>query len=321
MRPILMTSNITHMAKQYAETVFTTRINTFVRPRIKLQALSTALGRKRTLSRDYKNYVDRILEKLDLLYRIKPDFFHRFHVKYFSGFNVNLAKVIKVGDKNQAFYKHISEAMRYDAVRDKEFLPYVKKLKIKSCVYCNASYALSINQAGDDYGKFELDHYKPQSRFPYLCTNFYNLTPSCSNCNKYKLKADSEFCLYVNNYSDLDQFEFKLDKRSIIKYMLHRNPEDLKITFHAHNHHGHEKLFKINATYYVLKDIAEEIIWKSKIYNSSYLKSIQDAFNRKFLGGNFYRFLLGNYDKPEETHNRPLSKMSQDLARQLGIIE
>ena len=103
--------------------------------------------------------------------------------------------------------------------------------------------------------------------------------------------------------------------------MLHRNPEDLKITFHAHNHHGHEKLFKINATYYVLKDIAEEIIWKSKIYNSSYLKSIQDAFNRKFLGGNFYRFLLGNYDKPEETHNRPLSKMSQDLARQLGIIE
>jgi len=32
------------------------------------------------------------------------------------------------------------------------------------------------------------------------------------------------------------------------------------------------------------------------------------------------RFILGTYDKPEDIHKRPLAKLTQDVAKQLGII-
>lgn len=35
----------------------------------------------------------------------------------------------------------------------------------------------------------------------------------------------------------------------------------------------------------------------------------------------FNRFLLGNYDSPEDIHRRPLAKLIQDIARQLDIID
>ncbi|WP_286733048.1 MULTISPECIES: HNH endonuclease [Sphingobacterium] len=232
-----------------------------------------------------------------------------------------MKKRIKLGSQNKTFYSYVTSAMRYDAVRDKEFLPFIKQLGLRSCVYCNASYALSIHLDKNNFGKFELDHFKPQSKYPYLCTNFYNLAPCCSNCNKYKTNNDSEFFLYTTDPTTIDHFDFKLDKHSIIKYMLSQDSETLKIKFSARFHNGHDRLFKIQSTYDTLKDVAEELIWKSKIYNSSYLKSLEDGFDRKFLTGNFYRFLLGNYDRPSDIHKRPLSKMIQDIAKQLGIID
>ena len=32
------------------------------------------------------------------------------------------------------------------------------------------------------------------------------------------------------------------------------------------------------------------------------------------------RFVLGNYDREEDIHKRPLAKLVQDVAKQLGVI-
>jgi hypothetical protein len=321
MRPILINNEIETMALKYSSDLFSKKGPGFVKPLTKLKEISAALDRKKTLKGDYRVYVDKLISLIDMVNYIKPSEFQRFHDDHFAGFALDLDKKIKIKTDSCAFHKHISAAMRYDAVRDKEFLPYVRALGIRSCVYCNANYALSINTGAKDYGKFELDHFWPQSKFPYFCTNFYNLTPCCSNCNKYKLDKDSQFCLYSSDHTGLEQFDFELEKRSIVKYMLFQNPDVLEIKFSARHHQDHGRLFKIQATYDVLKDVAEEIIWKSKIYNGSYLKSLNNSFGRKFLSGNFHRFLLGNYDRPQDIHKRPLSKMTQDIAKQLGMIE
>lgn len=321
MRPILITPEIEAMAMRYSKNIFASRDRRFEKPMQKLTALSASLNAKRGLSKNYEKYVDVVIRLLNYLNHIKPANFRRVHDKFFNGININLERKIVIGGVKKAFHKHLTEAMRYEAVRNQEFLPYVRELGIRACVYCNASYALSIVHRGDAYGKFELDHHWPQSKFPYLCTNFYNLTPCCSNCNKYKLDRESEFSLYTADPNGLDQFDFALEKRSVIKYMLSQDANILEIKFSARNHGYHEDLFKIQATYDVLKDAVEEIIWKSKIYNGSYLKSLSNSFERKFLPGNFHRFLLGNYDRPQDIHKRPLSKMTQDIARQLGIIE
>jgi len=321
MRPILITKEIHTLAAKYAKNLFLARQATFIRPVVHLRNLANTLGRRTSLTADYKDYVLMIIALYRWINLIKPQQFQQFHDKFFDRFTVNLERKIKIGKKTMALHKHISFAMRYDAVRDQEFLPYVRQLGIRTCVYCNANYALSISTGTDHYGKFELDHYWPQSKFPYLCTNFYNLTPCCSNCNKYKLNKESLFSLYEASHANLSPFEFELEKKSIVKYMLSQDLAHLNILFKAPLNPVHATLFKIGPTYDVLKDVAEELVWKHKIYNQNYLDGLKKAFGHKFNTSSFHRFLLGNYDQAKDIHKRPLAKLTQDIAKQLKIIK
>jgi hypothetical protein len=323
MRAILLSPQIETMAVEYSKSLFSTRDVRFVKPSIKLADLKTALRPRRGVPADYQNYVSMIISTYRVLNAIKPDKYQKLHTNFYSRFDntVDLSKKITVSGECKSFYKHITEAMRYDAVRDKEFLPYAKALNISTCVYCNANYALTIQVKKDKIGKFELDHFKPQSSRPYLCTNFYNLYPVCANCNKYKLHKLTLFSLYTDDPAQILPFSFTLDKKSIIKYMLTQNFDDLKVSFHAPMHPDHNDTFKIEATYSALKDVVEELVWKHKIYNTSYLKTLSNAFTKKFSYSGLHRFILGNYDQWADIHKRPLTKLTQDIAEQLGILK
>lgn len=110
-----------------------------------------------------------------------------------------------------SFADLIIKAMDYKGVRENVFPDYVRNdaLGIKTCVYCNAQFAVTaetepsltpamIKKRGKRRGRkpqprpailranYELDHNLPKSVYPYLCTNFYNLIPCCSSCNKHK---------------------------------------------------------------------------------------------------------------------------------------
>jgi 5-methylcytosine-specific restriction endonuclease McrA len=77
--------------------------------------------------------------------------------------------------------------MRYDAARF-EYYPFALEMDIKSCVYCNAHLAATTkNNNGTYKGTYELDHFYPKSKYPYLCTSFFNLQPCCAHCNESKL--------------------------------------------------------------------------------------------------------------------------------------
>jgi hypothetical protein len=110
----------------------------------------------------------------------------------------------------------------------------------------------------------------------------------------------------------------------MLRYLLTQNEEELVIIFNGLDLNlktDHENLFHISELYNQHKDIVEEIIWKSRIYNKSYKDSLSDSFSKLFPHtSNFNRFILGNYDNPGEIHKRPMSKLIQDIARQLGVI-
>jgi len=322
MRRIIINQHIEDLSRDYAKSLFRSRIASFVKP---MSGLNILLGRLRALEpglvSNYGNYVYVIIRSYRLLNDIRPEKFDQLHNRLFAHIPVTLSEKITVNNKKKAFYEHVCDAMRYDAVRDEDFLPYVRKLGIRACVYCNVQYALSINFEDKDYAKFELDHSKPQSEFPYLCTNFFNLTPSCPNCNKYKSGNPVNFSLYTSDPLQLNPFSFKLDKHSVVKYMLSRNFEDLRIIFDHGTDPGYQTTFKIDATYNVLKDVVEEIIWKHKIYSENYLEALNEAFSKKFSKGDFLRFILGNYTSPQDVHKRPLAKLTQDIAIQLKIIK
>lgn len=89
-----------------------------------------------------------------------------------------------------------------------------------TCVYCNADSALIISQKdgglNNKQALFELDHFYPKAKYPYLALSFYNHIPSCSNCNG-KLKRSRDFTVethihpYVRCFDDEYDFVPNMD--------------------------------------------------------------------------------------------------------------
>lgn len=233
-------------------------------------------------------------------------------------------------DKTLPFHEAIVWAMRYDRVQSHVYPKYMRLLGIRTCVYCNAQYAFSV-EGDKGYQNYDLDHLLPKSEYPYLCTSFFNLQPSCPTCNRKKGKKDihsdeRRFFLYVQPGTSLAPTSFKIDDESMVNYLMSpdKDAEQLKILFSCDDaalEKMFNRFFHIQTLYQAHKDVAEELIWKRKIYNKAYQWVFRKQFKiLRFKESDFNRFILGNYDSVENIHKRPLSKMTQDIARQLGII-
>lgn len=335
MRRILISSNVIQLAEDYHVNLFKKRNANFNKPINSAGISGNLIDLENYLRVDYArplyaDYVQTIIDKYSEIITLLPNDFQKYKDDFFSLSDEDLATTVipPVGNirfERKRLYELILDAMRYDAVRDKEFLLYLKKIGIKSCIYCNAQFSITTESTnGSLSGKYELDHYFPKSKYPFLSTSFFNLLLCCSHCNKSKSDKTALFNLYVTDYNLIEPFSFSLDKRSMLRYLLTQNEEELVIIFNCLDSDlmtDHENLFHITELYNQHKDIIEEIIWKSKIYNKSYKDSLSDSFSKLFpQTSNFNRFILGNYDSPSEIHKRPMSKLIQDIARQLGLI-
>lgn len=320
MKRIFITEDLCKLAKTYAKDLFKIRRSNFEHPLSRLTKLESTL---RVKYPKHADYVKVIIRKYLILQCVTPDLFDGINTTYF-----NMLTPAELSEKvinNTEFYKLVVAAMRYDAVRSFEFLPYVKALGIKACVYCNSQYAITTTIDNKYGGYYELDHFMPKSLYPFLSTSFFNFQPSCSSCNRHKSKKKAEFNLYTKNITELDPFNFHVAPMSIIEYMLYKDNVNIKLLFGCNNKkllENHEAIFNISSLYENHTDVAEEIICKSIVYNYSYIKSLMfGTFKNNFTHMSFNRFIIGNYDKTSDIHKRPLSKLQQDIARQLKLIK
>jgi hypothetical protein len=63
----------------------------------------------------------------------------------------------------------------------RSFRPFVREDFVRQCAYCLLPEILASGQEN-----FELDHFRPKSRFPYLLDDFYNIYYACHPCNHTK---------------------------------------------------------------------------------------------------------------------------------------
>lgn len=313
------------------------RQDSFELPRDRLNKLKRTITGYKVEKK--KLYIQKIIDNYDNIIKAKPaeqlELITEFK-RILPHTEFEEPKKGKAKEENK-FYSKVVKAMRYEDLREKDILPILKDIGIKTCVYCNALLTVVLDityKTGkrsrkiiDQQAKanLELDHYYPKSKYPFLCTSFYNLYPSCSNCNRAKGIKDSKFQLYTE-YDNLDAFEFSLEKNSIEKYWLNRNQEDIKIQFNTVPGNdglleNHNELFCIPQVYDTQKDLAEEIIHKAFVYNKSYKEDLNKNFVELFPDKSIIRrLIIGNYDKPEDTHKRPMAKFSYDIAKQLKLI-
>jgi hypothetical protein len=336
MRKILIDDSLKLKAKLYSENLFKSRDASFKRPISNLETLRDSLGKIK--HKNERLYIQTIIDKYDAILKASPSEILALKTEFneISKGGI-LDKKINKKDKFK-FHELIVKAMRYDEVRNSEVHNFVNATGIKTCVYCNSQLAVITSFSFYDkkerkrkkkiMAKFELDHYYSKSKYPFLCTSFFNLYPVCGNCNRAKYNNTIDFELYSIDLNTLEIFNFWIDDKSILDYWLDptKNHRTLKVHFESINGdykkiNDYNSMFGIQGIYDTQTDLAEELVHKAKVYSNSYKKSLVENFKDLFPDKMILnRIIVGNYADASEIHKRPMAKYTQDIARQLGLI-
>lgn len=336
MRKIYIDKNLELKAKLYSDNLFNSKGDNFKNPISNLKKLRDSLGKIKHINQ--RLYIQTIIDKYKHILNASPseikELIKEFDVINKSGF---LDKKINPKDKLK-FNELIVKAMRYDEVRKSDVHHFVNATDIKTCVYCNSQLAVVTSFSFYDkrekkrkkkiMAKFELDHYYPKSKYPFLCTSFFNLYPVCGNCNRAKHDNHIDFELYSSNPYDLEIFNFWIDDQSILNYWLDpvKDHKNLKVRLECLNGdydylNNYNSMFGIQGIYDTQTDLAEELVHKAKVYSNSYKESLVDTFKDLFPDKMILnRIIVGNYADACEIHKRPMAKYTQDIAKQLGLI-
>lgn len=224
----------------------------------------------------------------------------------------------------------IQNALDYTDLRNKFYPKYFRKIGIKSCVYCNSQLTVAITKKNNKIdARLEVDHHYPKNNFPFLSISLFNLYPCCASCNKRKSSKAINFLLYSDITSKLlkSEYDFKITKSSECNYLVTKDAESIEILFNDVStpmvgHQSLQNVFSIKEIHDTQKDIIAELIVKNQIYNESFKDILQKSFSKLSLSQNdFDRVIVGNYTKEKDIHKRPFSKMTMDIAKQLGLIK
>lgn len=228
-----------------------------------------------------------------------------------------------------ALGKDIEDAMNYKAFRSSAKASwFCDKLNLKSCLYCNAQFALTVGKDGVKKKLlFQLDHFFNKNRYPFLSLTLGNLIPSCSTCNISKSKTSFNFSTHIHPYLDdcNSKFRFKLNEDNALEYLLNSRDEKLlkpELEIYDQRFREHARIFSIENIYAKHTDIVEELLLKSLYYNDSKKEELKRQFNSLHFDDSVLdRFILGNYSLDSEINKRPLAKLYRDIGQQLKIIK
>lgn len=259
---------------------------------------------------EWKQYIDKYTEVL----KREPDM-----LKVKVAYRKTAKKVFK-----GKLYERIIECLQYAKAR--VILGEIhQQMGLKTCVYCNTIPTMS--NKGEVF--YQMDHYLPQSLYPFLGTCFYNLQPSCDVCNGHKLTQDCDFGLYVNSeqHKELSPFLF-VPK---VKNLDGPYPECEDIQFRGKGANvtkesqAHEEMFHINNLYAGYKDKVSKLYAKGYKLNDSVVKFMSAAFGLKPSPSDILAYLSDEISlKENDIHKEPLMKLKQDTIKQMhdgGVID
>lgn len=287
----------------------------------KVEAFRDNPGVSITLCPSRQAYLDKLISEFEAI--VKSDFNKIKDLKKEFDLIIDGADL---SQNHKEFKNELLKRMGYSNLRNSFYPGFFEKTNLKACVYCNSQLAVTVRTLNcKKSAKFQVDHFFPKSEYPCFSISFFNLLPVCAPCNGKKSASSVNFNVYSSDPLDLKEspFKFSLDKRSIISYRVNGDKEKLKIKFEDPGRKGFNKNFDIEGIYNTQKDLAEELVLKSIIYNKTYLKSLRESFKKLYLDKTpmAERLLVGNYTREKDIHKRPMSKFTQDIAKQLKLIK
>lgn len=201
---------------------------------------------------------------------------------------------------------------RYKNYRDSQAAKVVNVLGITVCPYCNQNHINIVYKDGKIRYWGDLDHFYDKDDYPEMSICLYNLVPVCKVCNQLK---SSQRRMIVNPYnlekSSNIRFKTEFDDKFDLGYLQGKSP-NFNIVIDEKNLSMEDKeeikLFDLENRYKQLKHNVQEIIIKSKAYDSIYSKQLQMEFS--LSDDELDSYIFGH----DENHlNRVLSKFNLDI--------
>ncbi len=185
-------------------------------------------------------------------------------------------------------------------------LQLVSDSDITVCPYCNRQY---VNN-GSKKRSSQLDHFYPKKTYPLLAISFYNLIPSCPNCNH--TKSTKEFHESPYDIKDVDSFiNFSYKLRT--EYLLDIDDITIEVNEDGSGKDGKQSdILDLESHYKLHRDYVQEILRKALVYDKSYLQRLKSDFKNFPVDDNL-RTIWGNYFRKDELGKRPLAKLTRDV--------
>ena len=158
---------------------------------------------------------------------------------------------------------------------------------------------------------------------PLFSICLYNLIPCCYACNHIKSNKPINVSPF-NESIDREQLRISFEPSSADFIT---NKSSMAVNFLAHGDDGQKilddlKLLNIYTSYQSHNDYLNELIKKAYIYNDSRIKELYDLLGNTVASKEeLYRLIFGNYIDYSNINSRPLSKLTQDILKELKIIK
>lgn len=209
-----------------------------------------------------------------------------------------------------------------------------EKLKIRTCLYCNRNYTLTVFNGKLQSQKFtrpELDHFFDKGDNPLLALSIYNLIPSCKTCNS-SLKGTKKFNLLNHLHPFVDEvvnfYKYKFIPNSVSSIVGATTNLRLEIEVNSGNT-ALDKKIKNGKDIFRLEEImsahSEELQDLFDIKHRFSERYFEELFKTYSVLGlkhdEVYRIVFGVYYTEDDFTKRPFSKLKKDILKELNIIK
>lgn len=227
-------------------------------------------------------------------------------------------------------YNQLHGGISFDSKKIYPLYEVGVKLGLRTCPYCNKNYILTIKDLENKEENVKLvnatfDHWLSKDIYPLFQLSFYNLIPSCSDCNS-SIKKEKIFSLqtHIHPYTVKDditedyRFNYYEDKnKKPIVYIDYISTDFELIKKLRHTFSD----FKTEKIYGALMLEIEEMRELAEAYDENYIDSLQDLFSESnFTNEKIYNLLFHTSELDENHHLRPLSKFRLDILKKLNVI-
>lgn len=275
-----------------------------------------------------KCYFSLLMSLYERIIVLKSECFDEFHQRFFSKWDDDLGTEVTVKKRTMTLSDAVQWALRYDDLQHSFIPSHIMDMGIRTCVYCNEKSVAPGSRIDKDGNvehmtRYQIDHFYPQSKYPYLSTSFYNLQPSCDTCNNWKSNDWSQFNLYTCDAYKQDVFRFSIgDDDQVLNALVNHDANHLQIRLESDEKGlqvNHDSLFHVESIYQNnhRKDALRvmDILYNQ---NNSYVKSIKVALGMfvSIADENVMDeyFSLFGFDMHKNlVHMRPLNKLAQDI--------